>query len=50
MKRRTIVSLALTFFILLGLQFNSVTALSQMYFSDKLITGDEFVWDLTYTL
>lgn len=48
MKKRTIVSLALTFFILLGLQFNSVTAFSQMYYSDKLIVGDEFVWDLTY--
>ncbi len=48
MKRRTIVSLALTIFILLGLQFNSVTAFSQMYFSDKLTAGDEFVWDLTY--
>ena len=48
MKKRTIVSLALTLSILLGLQLNSVTAFSQMYYSDKLIAGDEFVWDLTY--
>ncbi len=48
MKKQTIVSLALTFFILLGLQLNSVTAASQIYYSDKLIVGNEFVWDLTY--
>ena len=48
MKKQTIVILALTFFILLGLQLNSVASASQIYYSDKLTVGNEFVWDLTY--